>query len=1111
MNFYIPERRYNSCTFHKTLLVMKLIMILLTTAIVQVSANSFAQRITLNETNASLTKIIDKIRQQSGYDFVYNDFDLSNALNVTIHINNVELERSLKLCLAGKDLDFEIKERTIIIKKKETNVLNIISEMILPTGPIKGSVIDADGVGLPGAVLRDKKTLKNITVTNASGEFSLNVEDGTIVVITFIGFKPQELRIKKGMKDIIVSLENDISKLDEVSVEGYRKGSQRLATSNISRVTAEELGKQPVLNPLQALEGRIPGLVVSQTTGVPGARLNLQIRGRANFDKDLSSDQPLFIIDGVPVAAGNDKVNGASGPYGVATGNGLSAFAGVNTADIESIDILKDADATAIYGSRGANGVVLITTKKGKAGKMVLTANLYSGISTVTSLTPMLNTQDYLAMRNEAFANDKLTKTTTNAYDLLLWDNTRYTDFAKLLVGNKARTNDAQVSVSGGSKYTQYRVGGGFHKETTVWPGDKSTDRGSLSFSILNISNNEKFTINLTGNYSVNNNNLTAVDLAGAVTLPPNYRIYDNNGNIAWNENGVVTDTKDNPISLLNQRYNGVMSNLNANVILNYKILKNLLVRSSLGYNATQNNDQRLTPLTAQNPLKANLSGLASYGNNQMKNWIIEPQVEYNGLINKGKLNVLVGATYNQRNSSSQLVSGTGYTSDDLIGSLAAATTFSASNTAVQYNYQAFFGRVNYNWEDKYIINFTGRRDGSSRFGPNYRFANFGAVGAAWLFSNEPFLKQNKIISYGKLRASYGTTGNDQIGDYSYYDQWKSGTNYTDSSTLYPSKLYNPNLHWERNNKLEFGLEMGFLKDRILFTASIYQNISTDPLTTYPLPRTTGFTTIIQNLDGVEVQNRGLELTLSTRNFDKRDFKWSTDFNFTLPRNILKKFPNLETSSYNVDYAIGQPLNRILTGQYTGVDPTTGLYTALDVTGDGKVTSLDYAVAGTTDPNFYGGLNNSFTYKGITLSFFFQFTKQLGKDWRSGAVLSPPGTAFNSPTLVLSRWQNSGDVSQVQRFTTSAGTLQGTSGYYAGYFSNLMYTDASYIRLKNVNVSYTLPSKWLNAIHVSSFRFYVQGQNLFVLTNYKGADPETQSYTIMPPLRTVTAGLQLSL
>jgi len=459
------------------------------------------------------------------------------------------------------------------------------------------------------------------------------------------------------------------------------------------------------------------------------------------------------------------------------------------------------------------------------------------------------------------------------------------------------------------------------------------------------------------------------------------------------------------------------------------------------------------------------------------------------------------------------MASGRGYTTDELLGSLSGASsaTITATNDATVYKYQAIFGRVNYNWEDTYIVNFTGRRDGSSRFGPEYRFSNFGAIGAAWLFSNESLLKGNKVLSYGKLRASYGVTGNDQIGEGTYLDQWGPSNNYADSATLYPKRLFNPELHWERNAKAEIGLELGFFKDRILLTASAYQGISSDPLINYPLPKSTGFSSIVSNLTGVQVQNRGLELTLTSINMEKSPLRWTTDFNITFPQNKLKKYPDLSTSSYATEYAIGESLNRIFSAQYLGVDPTTGLYTVKDVNGDGLSNSKDYATMGNSDPKYFGGVNNTFGYKRFSMSFFLQFTKQLGRDWKGNNLYNPPGTAFNAPDLVLNRWQTPGQVTDVQKFTTSTGAIYGTSGLYAYSFSSGAYTDASFLRLKNVYLSYNVPVNWLNVIHVKSCKVYLQGQNLFVITGYKVGDPETQNYRSMPPLRTITGGLQLSL
>ena len=1120
MIFYVPVRRVRMRlpVGRKELLVMRLSILLLFTAL-HVGARTVSQTVTYSCENTPLATVFKELKKQTGMAFIYNE-PVGKENKVTINAEKMSLADFLHKILAKKGLQYSIKSRTVaVFQHRIEEIPPAVAYALQAAAPpfdLSGRIVDSAGRPISGASITLKGS-KIGTNSGSQGYFSLKgIPEKGILLISYAGFESREVAYDGNNEMGSIEIKESVGLLSEVQIVAYGEVKRKYLTSNISKVSGEELSKQPVGNPLQGLEGRVPGMIVSQVTGVPGARLNVQVRGRANFDANLSTDQPLFVIDGVPMAANNDKVNSLPGPFGPATTDGLSAFAGLNTADIESIDVLKDADATAIYGSRGANGVILITTRKPKAGKLRTNANVNSGVSTVSRMPKMMNTQQYLEMRNEAFKNDNATKTNTNAYDLLLWNQTRYTDFADLLVGNNAKTTDAQINFSGGNRQTQVRLGAAYRKEGTVWPGNKSVDRFSASFGSRTMSENEKFTMDFSGTYSVSKSDIVAGDLAGAIILPPNFRLYNDDGSLSWSEGGYSgANSQDNPLSLLNQKYVSNMVNLNANLMLNYKLTEELTVRTSLGYNTTQNNDRRATPIAAQNPFKANLTGQSAFGNTQFKNWIVEPQLEYNKHIGKGKLNALLGATFNKRESSSVTATGFGYASDDLLGSLSGATSYSTTNALKKYSYQAFFGRLNYILDEKYVVNLTARRDGSSRFGPDFRFSNFGAVGAAWLFSNENFLKNNAVLSFGKLRASYGITGNDQIGDYSYLDTWTSGVStYTDSATLVPGKLYAPALHWEGNIKAEIGIELGFAKDRILFTASAYRNVSSDPLATYPLPVTTGFSTIVTNLNGVKVENRGVELTLNSKNIRAAKagaFSWSTDFNMTIPQNRLQAFPDLQNSSYSTSYTIGQSLNQAYAAQYLGVDPATGLYKIQDKNSDGVMGAADFAGAYKTDPRFYGGLNNNFSYKGFNFSFFLQFTSQMGKSWKTNNLYNPPGAIFNAPVEVMGRWQSAGQETDIQKYTTSPGSPLGLSGFYSYMFSGGTFTDASFLRLKNVNISYDLPGKWLKPVHISSFRVYLQGQNLFVITGYKVSDPESQNYTRMPPLRTLTAGLQLSL
>jgi len=986
---------------------------------------------------------------------------------------------------------------------------------------ITGKVTDEQGLPLPGATVQLLST-KAIAITGKEGEFRISVTgtSGTLSV-SFIGYTALKYPFNLSDGTLLIRLKPAANSLDEVQVIAYGKTTKRYNTGNVTSVTAADIEKQPVSNVLAALEGRVPGMVVSQTSGVPGSSFHVQIRGQSALDATLSSNDPLFVIDGVPFESGNTATNqinsAANNPTSISSG-GLSPLNAINPADIESIEVLKDADATAIYGSRAANGVVLITTKKGKVGETKTNFLVNSGISTIGSSVRLLNTQQYVAMRKEAFANDGLTISNNPgdpgfAPDITLWDTNRYTDLKKLLIGNTAHATDAQATVSGGNNNTQFLIGGGYHRETTVYPGDFADARASLHFNINHTSADKRFSLLFSGMYASDNNRLPRYDLTRYINLPPNITLYDSPGKLAWQDAGILYSSLGNndilnPLSLLQEKYKSVNENLLGNLQLSYKILRNLVFRTSLGYNTFRSDESTTRPTAAIDPNSGELPS-AGFAASNNRNWIVEPQLEYSRVTDKDKLSILLGNTYQDKTGSTSAIYGSNYNSDLLLNSIAAAPVITAANDYVQYRYTAFFGRINYNLHDKYILNISARRDGSSRFAPENRWANFGAIGVAWLFSSESFVKNLlPFLSFGKLRGSYGRTGNDQIGDYKFLNLWSNTTNtYDGLSGLYPRALYNPNYNWEINKKLEGAIELGFLNDAILLTAAYYHNRSSNQLISYSLPVQTGFFNVVRNFPGL-VSNTGWEMTLTTRNFHQKDFTWSTSFNITLPKNKLLAFPGLSTSSYASRYVIGQSLNLINALKYTGVDPQTGIYTYEDKNKDGQLTTDDYQVQGNLDPKFYGGLQNNLTYGAFDLSFFFEFRKQTGLSYLNQLAYYPPGWIYNQPDLVLNRWQQPGNMKPVQQYT---------AGYTNAYIamaqltnSNAIYTDASFIRLKNVALAWHLPDSWLSRYHIRDCRIYLQGQNLLTITSYKGSDPETQNFYILPPLRSIVGGIQFT-
>lgn len=1081
---------------------MKLTTIILISTLLQVSAASFGQKLTLSGKNITIEQVFRAISNQTGYDVVVFTAKFKTGKKIDVNFQNTSLDDVMAQLIKGQGLAFTIEDKTVVIKEKQPSFLEKLAGAFTPPIDVRGRVVDEKGQALPGASVKVKNS-KQMAVTDVNGSFYLQgVPEDAILVITYIGYNTKE--IKAGSNLGLINLEANISQLDETIVKGYYTTTKRLNTGNVSKVDAATIEKQPVSNPLQALIGRMPGVQITQQTGVAGGNFTVQIRGINSIN---SGNEPLYLIDGIPFTSTSLSSNFISSGI-TKGGNPLNS---INPADIESIEVLKDADATAIYGSRGANGVVLISTKKGKAGATKVNVDFSSGIGRVAHQMDLLNTQQYLQMRHEAFKNDNETPDIYTSPDLLTWDTTRYTNWQKELIGKTSHYTDAQVSLSGGNTNTQYVVGGGYHKETSVFPGDFAYDRLSGHLNLTHTSTNQKFRASFSSIYSVDNNDLPRGDLtSSALSLSPNApALYDESGNLNWEGS-----TWYNPLAGLKMSYNAKIDNLILNTSLSYNFTPELQLKTNMGYTKMEMKEFVPIPLTANDPIYwPDLTGSAQFNKNSINTWIIEPQLNWNKKLGNGKIDILAGATFQQNITDGQTFQASGYTSDALLENIAAASRVIPAANYTQYRYTAVFARANYNLNEKYILNLTARRDGSSRFGAENQFANFGAIGAAWIFSKENFFQNNlPFISFGKIRSSYGTTGNDQIQDYQYLDTYSpTQFPYQGMSGVMPNRLLNPEYAWEVNKKIEAALDLGFLNDRILFSASYYQNRSSNQLLPLLLPWITGFGGLLRN-QAATVQNTGIELELNTINFNSKTFKWSTGFNLTIPRNKLVSYPDLEKSpDFNI-YEIGKSLNIFKAIHFTGVNPQTGVYEFEDVNGDGEIAPpQDNTSLKSISQEFYGALLNKAEYKNFQLDVFFQFVKQTGRNYMLGAA-TMPGMMGNQPTAVLNRWQKPGDITSIQQYSQSY-----SSPAYMGYIFNSLYpsdntvSDASFIRLKNVSLSYNLPLKWMEKAHLQSCRIFVQGQNLFTITNFLGLDPESNAYgTYLPPLRTVAAGIQLT-
>jgi len=1102
--------------------VMRLTAIILLAAGLTANAAGHSQTVTLDLKDVPIQRVFREVVRQTGTSIMYNEEIFNNAAPVTIKVVNATVPEVLSICLNGQPYSYEIIDRTVVIQPKQEDSRSIDSQQSLPSVDVKGIVLNENGEPIAGVTVMVKGT-GQATSTDANGEFMLPAVDKNAVLIFSATNIETSVISLHGRTTLKLTFKTKVSPLDEVQIIAYGTTTERVATGNVNTVTAKEIGQQPVNNPLLALEGQVPGLFITQSTGIPGSGVGVQIQGQNSL---RNGNDPLYIIDGVPYTSellpDLDYILGNSGNNGSPAGSG-NPLSFINPNDIESISVLKDADATAIYGSRAANGAILITTKKGLPGKTRVNVNVQNGWGHITRELSLMNTQQYLEMRHEAFKNDGLTPGPTD-YDINGdWDTTRYTDWQKVLLGGTAQYKTATMSVSGGSENTQYLVSSTYQKETTVFPGNFSDQKGSVNFNINSSTPNQKFKFQLSGNYMTDVNHLPGYDMTFNTTLlspnaPP---LYTKDGKINWALDSSGNSTfSSNPISSLYTKDTRKTNNLISHALLSYQISRGLQIRSSFGYTNLQGNEIQTFPLTAFNPqYLAYTMRQANYENTNINSWIIEPQISYNRRIGNGKLEALAGATIEQNNNTSQQVQGSGYNSDLSLQNIGAAATLTAGyyNIASIYKYNAAFGKLNYNWEDKYIIDLTARRDGSSRFGSANEFHDFGAIGAAWIFSSDNFVKKNlSFLSFGKLSASYGTTGNDQIGDYQFrtlYSPTYQAIPYQGITGLAPNGLSNPYLQWESTKKLYFDMNLGFFKDRILLNAGYAVNRSSNQLLQYSLPFIAGFYGVSRNLPAT-VQNTSLEFTVKTTNIRTNNFSWTSNLNLTIPRNKLIAFPDLQNSGYQYEYTIGKSITGFKVFHLLGVDPATGVFQFLG--GDGKPTflpqyTIDQPTQISMDPKFYGGFQNNFRYKGFELDIFFQFVKQDGRTYPFGNL---PGYFYggsgNQPVWVLNRWQKPGDKAANSKFSTYAsGNL--FDSYEDATQSQAAFGDASFIRLKNLSLSWQIPDAIIKKANVQNCQIYVHAQNLITITKFQGMDPESQSVNSIPPLRVLTVGLQFGL
>jgi len=1067
------------------------------------SKSAWSQKVTLSGKGLPLERVFEQIKAQTGYDFVYNQDDIDKARPVDLELKNAPLKEALDQCLLPQGFTYEIRNKLIGIRKP------------VPKQPapnhfrVTGLVVDtmAGNTPLPDASIVVKGSHTGVT-SGSNGYFTLeDIDPHATLSISYAGYRSRELTIGDGVSFLYVPLERGNGKLDEVQTIAYGKVSKRFNTGNVSTIKGSDLTLQPVGNSLLALQGLVAGLAITQLTGAPGGGVSVQLRGQTSIQ---SVNDPLYVIDGIPyvLRPGGTKVLKFNPNL-----SGGSVLNLINPSDIETIDVLKDADATAIYGSQGANGVILISTKRGRAGPSRSMLDVYSGIGTATRTPHYLGLSQYLAMRHEALQNDGAAVAHSD-YDINgTWDTSRYTNWSKQLMGHTVRINDLQAQFTGGNNIIQYFAGGGIRNESTVYRGNGADKKGSIHLDVNAGTPDKKLELRLTGSWLSDVNTVQPADVtpltATAADAPP---AYNPDGSLNWQN-----ETYTNPLAPLMERYNFHSHTLYTSALLTFHAVRGLDLKINAGYNDLHDREFQGMPATMTDPsifAYIDPSGFRSsvFVHNDSRSWIAEPQVSYTSRLSHGVLTVLAGASYRYSSEKDAGSIAQGFPSDPALSDLSKAKTVHSLPTEEDvYRYNALFGRLNYNWKSKYIASFNGRYDGSSRFGADRQFHFFGSVAGVWIFSAEPFVQRRLTwLSFGKLRASYGTTGNDGIPSYLSQGAYDSTpVPYQGNYGLLPSFPANPDISWESTRKMEIGLDLGFGKDRFLLNVNYYRFRSSNLILGSDLSIVTGFEAFIENLP-VVVGNQGIELSLQSINIKNACVVWTTTAMLTMPHNKLIRLDNLDQTIYRGVLKVGSPLNIKQLFRSVGVDPQTGLYRFSDSSGEYNskpVYPRDATAIVRLDPTLYGSVGNRLQYKSITLEVLLFFNRQMNTNPNLVPLL-PAGSEGQNVLIgtANARWRYPGQKASVQRYGKGAGAF---SSYFNGKTSNLDYTHAGYIRCKSIYLAYEFPVAFKKKFHINDLTCYIKGQNLFTLSPYKDFDPETG--VSIAPVRLLAAGIKAGL
>ncbi|WP_257669917.1 TonB-dependent receptor [Parapedobacter tibetensis] len=1048
--------------------MIKIILAIVLITAARAGAEVYAQKASITAEHIPLKTVFAELRKQTGYHFLYLTDDLKEARPVSLRFNHAPLDDILQHCFTDQPLTYQIRGKRVLVSRKEIAVEE--EQSFRQQRVVAGRVTDEQGTAVSGVTVTLKGS-SSATSTDDDGRYRIEVTDqNAVLVFTILGYNTQERTV--GSTNVIdVQLNASVSDLEEVVVVGYGTIRKSDLTGSVAQITSEDIQTVPVYNMEQALKGRAAGVQVTQNSGQPGGRIEVRVRGGNSM---IGNNQPLYVVDGFPVTGGINFLN---------------------PADIESIDILKDASATAIYGARGANGVVIITSKKGKAGQAGrIELNSFYGVQQETKRYDLLNAKEYAEIANEWLRNggqepyfniDEVENPGTDWQDVVL---------------RAAPIQDHTLTFSGGSEKTQYSASGNYYGQdgilinTGVKRGSARVNLGHdvkdwLRFNVnLNLSRREQRSVPVNNGYRGGGSVLSA-----AASAPPTLPVYDENGQLTQIERIYSFGSSDmrNPLIFAEDQTRALGNTVIGNTSLDVKLTENLVFRTLLGLEYANSLTDQFRPIIFETD-----RGYARQRNDYRSSFLNENTLTYTKEFNDiHRLTVLGGYTYqtNRDRYFQAAVSGLpGNTTENY--DLSAAETINPPTSSIEeWVLASWLARANYSFADKYLLTASMRADGSSRFGSNNKWAVFPSAAVAWRISEEPFMQDVTVINDLKLRASYGVTGNTALDPYQSLDQMSAARiiygNNEEIVGYVPSGIANDDLKWETTAQTDVGIDISFWNSRLNVTADYYWKYTTDLLASVPLPPSVGFESIFQNVG--EIRNQGIELGVNG-DILTGEWKWNMAAMVSSNKNRVMKLAG-GSDIYSAGQAAvwsstniareGEPLGSLFGYLEDGLDEN-GFIKYRDMNGDGVVNAQDRVILGNPIPDWIYSVNSSLSYKGVNLNIFLEGVQ--GNE----IFNATNGTHLNSfqrgsnqfKDIIGNYWtaENPDPNAKYPKISAATGVD----------ISDRFIENGSYLRVKTISLGYDFPVKKWSMAWCNAAQIYVSGTNLFTFTDYTGLDPE---------------------